>query len=126
MLSSWVLIVSAGMIVASGVSASAQERSFLCQFTSGPRAGQVHDYAGHPAGALPVGSPCQDGAGSNGVIVPSGAGGTPGGGYPTGAAGQGIGAAASPCRNPVSKKDCDKCGSDASYERCLEKLDEDE
>lgn len=95
--------------------AVAQERSFLCKFTSGPRAGQTQDYSGHPAGALPVGTPCQDGAGSSGAIVSSrrsspksspDSPGTQGGS----------------CRQPSSEEDCDKCSSDAAYERCLKKV----
>ncbi len=41
--------------------------STLCRFTSGPRAGQVQDYA--PMAPIPVGSPCQDARGSYGVVV---------------------------------------------------------
>jgi hypothetical protein len=41
--------------------------STLCKFTSGPRAGQVHDYA--PMAPIPVGSPCQDGVQSTGVVI---------------------------------------------------------
>lgn len=43
------------------------QSSTLCRFTSGPRAGQVQDYA--PQAPLPIGSPCQDGQGSTGTIV---------------------------------------------------------
>jgi hypothetical protein len=88
--------------------AQAQERSFLCKFTSGPRAGQIQDYTGHPAGPLPVGSSCFDGISSHGVIVSSGGGG----------GGEGSGS----CRKPSSEDDCDKCNSDAAYERCLKKV----
>lgn len=43
------------------------ETSTLCQFTSGSRAGEIQDYA--PMDPIPVGSSCQDGSGSNGVVV---------------------------------------------------------
>jgi hypothetical protein len=47
------------------------QTSTLCKFTSGPRTGQTQDYA--PQAPLPVGTPCQDGAGSFGTVVaPSG------------------------------------------------------
>ena len=97
--------------------ASAQETSYLCRFTSGPRAGQIQDYTGHPSGPLPVGSPCQDGIASWGVIVSgrsSGGGGHGGGGgspAPEGGS----------CVRPSSEDDCDACRSDRSYERCLQK-----
>jgi hypothetical protein len=50
-----------------------------CRFTQGPRAGQVQSYRGmvHP---IPVGSPCTDGQGSQGVAVSDGVGGGVGGG----------------------------------------------
>jgi len=99
-------------LVAFSSPASAQERSFLCKFTSGPRAGQIQDYTGHPSGPLPVGSPCTDGLFSNGVIVSGGAGHRENG--------------AGSCRTPSSEDDCDKCKTDHSYDRCLEKVkDED-
>lgn len=41
--------------------------STLCRFTAGPRAGQVQDYA--PMAPIPVGSPCQDGISSYGVVI---------------------------------------------------------
>ena len=44
--------------------------STLCKFTTGPRAGQVHDYA--PMAAIPVGSPCQDGVASTGFVIARG------------------------------------------------------
>jgi hypothetical protein len=44
-----------------------QETSTLCKFTSGPVAGTMHDYA--PLDPLPVGTACNDGAGSTGVII---------------------------------------------------------
>jgi hypothetical protein len=91
--------------------APAQERSFLCKFTGGPRAGQIQDYTGHPSGPLPVGSPCTDGISSSGVIVSSGRINPGGGGS---------------CRTPSSEEDCDKCKSDRSYDRCLEKVKSDD
>lgn len=51
-----------------------QPTSTVCKFNSGfgPAAGKTYDYA--PLAALPVGSPCQDGLGSIGIIIerPSG------------------------------------------------------
>lgn len=41
--------------------------STLCRFTSGPRAGQVQDYA--PMAPIAVGSSCQDAKGSYGAVV---------------------------------------------------------
>jgi hypothetical protein len=46
---------------------SAPQKSTLCRFTSGPRAGQDQDYA--PMAPIPVGSNCQDGRGSAGTVV---------------------------------------------------------
>lgn len=45
--------------------------STICQFASGPRAGQQHDY--EPMPPVPVGSPCHDGFGSAGQVVGGGA-----------------------------------------------------
>ena len=45
----------------------AQQTSTICSFNHGPRAGTTHDYA--PKAPLPVGSPCNDGIRSSGVIV---------------------------------------------------------
>ncbi len=47
--------------------APAVQTSTLCRFTSGPRSGQIQDYA--PMTPIPVGSPCQDARGSSGVVV---------------------------------------------------------
>jgi hypothetical protein len=47
--------------------APAVQKSTLCRFTSGPRAGQEQDYA--PMAPIPVGSNCQDGRGSAGTVV---------------------------------------------------------
>ena len=41
--------------------------STICQFTVGPRAGVVQDYA--PMNPVPVGSSCQDGIGSEGIVI---------------------------------------------------------
>ena len=43
------------------------QTSTLCRFTQGRRAGQTQDYA--PMAPIPVGSNCQDGQGSTGVVV---------------------------------------------------------
>lgn len=80
-------ICIAAAVAISWSPASAQERSFLCKFTSGPRTGQIQDYTGHPAGALPVGSSCQDGNGSSGIIISSQGGGGSGSGSPGGSGG---------------------------------------
>ncbi|HXQ39848.1 MAG TPA: hypothetical protein VN821_01180 [Candidatus Udaeobacter sp.] len=63
------LVVSVVPIV-TVLPAAAQQQSFTCQFSSGPRAGSTIDYAG-VQGALPgqVGTPCQDGQGSSGLLV---------------------------------------------------------
>jgi hypothetical protein len=42
-------------------------KSTLCQFTAGPRRGQVQDYA--PMDPITVGSPCHDARGSTGVVI---------------------------------------------------------
>lgn len=44
--------------------------STLCEFSSGPRQGQIQDYS--PMAPLPVNTPCQDGYGSSGKVVASG------------------------------------------------------
>jgi hypothetical protein len=56
---------SSGKVIAKP--SSGGEKSTICSFTSGPRAGQTQDYA--PMAPLPVGSACQDGAGSFGKVV---------------------------------------------------------
>ena len=43
------------------------QKSTLCSFNSGPRAGQIQDYA--PMAPIPVGSKCQDARGSFGTVV---------------------------------------------------------
>ena len=45
----------------------AVQSSTLCRFTSGPRAGQIQDYA--PMDPIAVGSNCQDARGSYGTVV---------------------------------------------------------
>jgi hypothetical protein len=61
------LCIHSSLVVAQGMST-------LCRFNAGSRAGQTQDYA--PMAAIPVGSPCQDGQGSTGVVVAPGGGGT--------------------------------------------------
>ena len=46
--------------------------STICQFLSGPKAHGWHDYAPFPP--VPVESTCEDGAGSAGIVLPSGHG----------------------------------------------------
>lgn len=49
-----------------------RETSTICQFMSGPKAHGWHDYA--PLQPLAIGSSCQDGLGSVGIVVTSGHG----------------------------------------------------
>jgi hypothetical protein len=49
---------------------SAAVMSSYCEFTTGPIAGSTLNYSSQPAAA--IGSPCSDGAGSTGNIVPAG------------------------------------------------------
>ena len=58
---------STGKVVAAEPHESSQ-LSAICEFTSGPRAGTRHDYA--PMQPLLVGTPCHDGRGSTGKVVP--------------------------------------------------------
>ncbi len=51
---------------------TARATSTICQFMSGPKAHGWHDYA--PFSPVPVGSGCDDGAGSAGFVVPKGYG----------------------------------------------------
>jgi hypothetical protein len=51
---------------------TARATSTICQFMSGPKAHGWHDYA--PFEPVPVGSGCDDGAGSAGFVVPKGYG----------------------------------------------------
>jgi len=48
-------------------SSSPQKMSTKCKFTAGDRAGQLVDFS--PSPALPVGSDCNDGTSSSGVVV---------------------------------------------------------
>jgi hypothetical protein len=69
-------ISSTGIVVASQVDAPAPQPALTstCQFSSGPRAGEIADLSGASA-PVPVGSACSDGASSSGtaVIAPAGA-----------------------------------------------------
>lgn len=56
---------------ASGVGAG-RAGSTICQFMSGPKAHGWHDYA--PLPPAPIGSPCQDGMSSAGIVIASGHG----------------------------------------------------
>ncbi|MHB1936617.1 MAG: hypothetical protein ACYCOR_08535 [Acidobacteriaceae bacterium] len=53
---------------ASHESTTAHQMGTICKFTAGPRAGDTQDYAPLQA---PLNAPCQDGAGSSGMIVAS-------------------------------------------------------
>jgi hypothetical protein len=55
------------LITTSGSRAATTKTSSVCSFKYGPKAGTTHDYA--PRTALPVGSACDDGAGSRGFII---------------------------------------------------------
>jgi len=61
-----VWVIAAGFLLIPHLS-NAQQTSTICSFDDGPRAGKTHDYA--PRAALPVGSACNDGAGSTGTII---------------------------------------------------------
>lgn len=100
-------------------SAYAQDRSYLCQFNTGPRAGSTHDYQGHPSGPLPIGSPCTDGQGSMGVIVSNRR-------QSLGSGERGATFGEGSCRSPSTENDCDRCSTDRGYERCLVKLEGDD
>jgi hypothetical protein len=52
--------------------ASGRAVSTICQFLSGPKAHGWHDYA--PLSPAVLGSPCQDGIGSAGIVVAAGHG----------------------------------------------------
>lgn len=41
----------------------------VCQFNNGPRSGTQIDFAPYGVQPIPVGSPCQDGAGSSGIAI---------------------------------------------------------
>src|ERR1035438_4841882 len=68
------LFVCLLLLSMTGLRLHAQQTSTICSFNAGPKAGTTHDYA--PQAPLPVGSSCQDGAGSTGVII-AGTGSTP-------------------------------------------------
>lgn len=73
------ILAAISFLFVSSLFATAQGMSTICKFNAGPRTGQTHDYA--PMAAIPVGSPCQDGQGSTGVVIAGGGGGgTMGGG----------------------------------------------
>ena len=61
----------AGFVVVALASTAAQtsQKSTVCQFDDGPRAGETQDYA--PKAPLPVGSSCWDGVSSHGHVVPA-------------------------------------------------------
>jgi len=59
---------SSGTIIAKPTTSVPSGVSTVCRFNNGPAAGTTHDYA--PLAPLPLGAPCQDGAGSSGVIIP--------------------------------------------------------
>lgn len=63
----YIVAPAVGLFVAFWAGAAAAENSTLCHFTGGPRAGETQDYA--PRAGIPVGSSCQDGAGSYGRVV---------------------------------------------------------
>jgi hypothetical protein len=50
-----------------GIATPARRASTVCHFTAGPRAGTSFDYRATWQ-ALPVGTPCLDGAGSTGIV----------------------------------------------------------
>ncbi len=61
------LILIASLVAQLAFAQPKPAKSTLCRFTAGPRAGETRDYA--PMDPLPVGTPCQDGAGSTGYVV---------------------------------------------------------
>lgn len=56
-----------GVIVSTPVGPKLSGFSTICKFTVGPRAGTTLDYA--PMKAIPVGTGCQDGGPSSGVVI---------------------------------------------------------
>lgn len=50
-------------------SINSEQRSTVCMFFEGPRAGQMEDYAAVWPSPLPVGTRCSDGAGSEGRVM---------------------------------------------------------
>lgn len=63
-----VAVASTQQAIAPAPPAGAGAMSAKCRFTSGTRAGQTQDYSPRPP--IPVGTPCNDGAGSFGIVVP--------------------------------------------------------
>jgi hypothetical protein len=61
----WVGLIGQALLFVT--TAHAQQKSTICKFDAGPRAGETQDYAPRPA--IPVGSACQDGQGSTGVVI---------------------------------------------------------
>jgi hypothetical protein len=70
------LLGMVGLTMAKPEAAVAQsaKKSTLCQFTAGPRQGETQDYA--PMDPIPVGSACNDGAGSTGRVIAPKSGGS--------------------------------------------------
>jgi hypothetical protein len=58
---------STGRVIAPKSGGGDSQKSTLCQFTAGPRKGETQDYA--PRDPIPVGSTCNDGAGSSGKVI---------------------------------------------------------
>ena len=71
-------IVGLTVIAAMPLDAQPTQKSTLCQFTAGPRRGETQDYA--PRDPIPVGSACNDGAGSTGRVIAAKGGGSGGNG----------------------------------------------
>ena len=66
---------STGRVVVSGTGekySTMPATSTICQYTNGPKAGGWQDYA--PLPAIPIGTPCGDGAGSTGKAIATGTG----------------------------------------------------
>lgn len=76
-----VLVIASAVGVLISISQlSAQQRTTVCEFNSGPRAGTRFDFGPLGVQGIPVGAPCHDGAGSTGLAVAgSGSGGRSGG-----------------------------------------------
>ena len=69
---------STGKVIAGSGGNDSSQKSTLCQFTAGPRRGETQDYA--PRDPIPVGSACNDGAGSTGRVIAAKGGGSGGNG----------------------------------------------
>ena len=61
------VVLTCGFLCLALATPALAQTSTICQFTHGALTGSSHDYA--PLPALPVGTPCQDGAGSSGTVV---------------------------------------------------------